>query len=142
VLVDANLLIYAVDKTSRDHERAAAWLQATVTGRRRVGVPWSSLSALLRVTTSPRIYPSPSSPEVAWAVVDALLAHEMVWTPAPTPRHAEVYRDLMIRHGATANLLPDVELAALALQHGLTVCSTDTDFARFTEIRWENPLAA
>jgi len=101
-----------------------------------------SLSAFLRVSTNPRIYPSALRPEVAWQVVGALLAHETVWVPAPTARHADVFRDLMVRHRATANLVPDVELAALALQHGLTVCSTVTDFARFTEIRWENPLAA
>lgn len=101
-----------------------------------------SLSAFLRVSTNPRIYPSALRPEVAWQVVGALLAHETVWVPARTARHADVFRDLMVRHGATANLVPDVELAALALQHGLTVCSTVTDFARFTEIRWENPLAA
>lgn len=142
MLVDANLLLYAADDRSPQHERAARWLAEAVSGPRRVGLPWSSLSAVLRMSTNPRMFSSPLTPAAAWAFVDALLAHETVWMPAPTARHADVFRDLMVRHGATANLVPDVELAALALQHGLTVCSTDTDFARFSEIRWENPLAA
>lgn len=142
MLVDANLLLYAADDRSPQHGRAARWLAEAVSGPRRVGLPWSSLSAVLRMSTNPRMFPSPLTPATAWAFVDALLAHETVWMPAPTARHADVFRDLMVRHGATANLVPDVELAALALQHGLTVCSTDTDFARFSEIRWENPLAA
>ncbi len=142
MLVDANLLLYAADDRSSQHGRAAGWLAEVVAGPRRVGLPWSSLSAVLRISTNPRMFPSPVSPAAAWTFVDALLAHETVWVPAPTARHADVFRDLMVRHRATANLVPDVELAALALQHGLMVCSTDTDFARFTEIRWENPLAA
>ncbi len=141
MLVDANLLLYAADHRSPQHERAAGWLAEVIGGTQRVGLPWSSLSAVLRMGTNPRVFPSPLTPSAAWTFVDALLGHETAWVPAPTARHADVFRDLMVRHRATANLVPDVELAALAVQHGLTVCSADTDFARFTEIRWTNPLA-
>ena len=142
MLVDANLLLYALDERSPHHERAAPWLAGALAGPRRVGLPWSSLSAVLRVATNPRVFPHPLTPAEAWEAIDALLAHEVVWTPAPTARHAEVFRAITERHGVTGNLVPDAELAALALQHGLTVCSADSDFARFTEVRWLNPLAA
>jgi len=141
VLVDANLLLYAVDRSSARHEAAAAWLTGALRGPRRVGLPWSSLSAFLRIATNPRASRAPLDAAAAWSVVDALLVHDTVWIPAPTARHAEVFGTLLRRHEATGNLVPDVELAALALQHGLTVCSTDSDFARFTEIEWANPLA-
>lgn len=141
MLVDANVLLYAVDRSSPSHDQASTWLLGVLGGPRRVGLPWSSLSAFLRIATNPRATRNPLTPAAAWSVVDALLAHDTVWTPTPTSRHAEVFGDLMRRYKATGNLVPDVEVAALALQHGLTVCSADGDFARFAEIRWMNPLA-
>ena len=71
-----------------------------------------------------------------WRVASAPAA----WIPRPTDAHAEVFGSLVRRHGVTADLVPDARLAALALEHGLTVCSADTDFARFPEIEWLNPL--
>ncbi len=141
MLVDANLLLYAVDRSSARHEAAATWLTGALRGPRRVGLPWSSLSAFLRIATNPRASRAPLDAAAAWSVVDALLVHETVWIPAPTARHAEVFGTLLRRHEATGNLVPDVEVAALALQHGLTVYSTDSDFARFSEIEWADPLA-
>lgn len=123
------------------HERARAWLEAVFAGPSRVGIPWTSLSALLRISTNPRATSAPLSAGQAWETVDALLAQDVVWTPMPTKAHAEIFGDLVRRHGVTGNLVPDAELAALALQHGLTVCSADSDFARFTEVRWLDPLA-
>jgi toxin-antitoxin system PIN domain toxin len=141
MLVDANLLLYSADESSARHEEASAWIAEVLGGARQVGVPWSSLSAFLRISTNPRVFRSPLDAGAAWSFVDSLLAQETVWVPAPTPRHAEVFRQLMKRHQAGANLVSDVELAALAYEHGLTVCSADHDFARFTEIRWVDPLA-
>jgi len=142
MLVDANILLYAVDSASPHHEVASAWLTEKLNGRRPVGIPWESLMAYLRIATHPRALANPSAPEVAWADVRRWLDCDVVWTPTPTARHAEILGELVGRHGPRGNLLPDAHLAALAIEHGLTVCSADTDFARFTEVEWVNPLAA
>lgn len=93
------------------------------------------------MSTNPPRDSEAATPDAACAVVEALRAHETVWIPGPTPRHAGVFAGLLRRHGVTGNFVPDAGLAALAVQHGLTVCSADADFARFTEVRWLNPLA-
>lgn len=142
MLVDANLLLYAADRTSPHHEPSSDWLTGVLAGTRRVGIPWGSLAAFLRISTNARATRTPLTAAAAWSVIDALLAYDTVWTPLPTARHGEVFGELLRRHQATGNLVPDAELAALALQHGLTVCSADSDFARFSEVRWLNPLAA
>jgi toxin-antitoxin system PIN domain toxin len=101
---------------------------------------WSG-QRLLWTSTNPRVYPQPLSAGDAWQQVEEWLAIDTVWIPHPTERHAEVLGRLLRAGNATANLVPDAHLAALAIEHGLVVCSTDSDFARFTGVRWENPLA-
>jgi len=141
MLIDANLLVFAVREESPFHVKARNWLTDQLNGERRVGIPWQSLAAFLRITTNPRIYEQPLEPIAAWTYVEGWLADDLVWTPAPTPRHAQVLGDLIKHHQPRGNLVTDAQLAALAIEHGLEVCSADTDFARFTEIRWNNPLA-
>ena len=141
MLIDANLLVFAVREESPFHVKARNWLTDQLNGERRVGIPWQSLAAFLRITTNPRIYERPLEPIAAWTYVEGWLADDLVWTPAPTPRHAQVLGDLIKHHQPRGNLVTDAQLAALAIEHGLEVCSADTDFARFTEIRWHNPLA-
>jgi uncharacterized protein len=142
MLVDANILLFAVDETSRFNASAASWLAHHLDGPRRVGLPWQSLAAFLRIATNPRAAEAPLGPSEAWSIVSDWLAAPAAWIPAPTERHAEVLGGLISRYELRGNLVPDGQLAALAIEHGLTVCSADTDFARFSEIRWENPLAA
>lgn len=141
MLVDANILVYAADRRSPDHERAAMWLADQINGAGRVALPWSSLTAFLRITTHPRASARPLTPAQAWSFIEDWLAQDAVWIPAPTDRHAAVLSSLMARYRASGNLIPDADLAALAIEHGLAICSTDTDFARFTEVRWHNPIA-
>ncbi|MFN2581127.1 MAG: TA system VapC family ribonuclease toxin [Candidatus Dormibacteria bacterium] len=141
MLVDTNILVYSMDATSRLHDAAAAWLGEQLNGIRRVGLAWQSLTAFLRLTTNGRITRSPLQPRDAWGYVERWLAEPITWIPAPTDHHADVLGDLIVRHDLRANLVPDAHLAALAIEHGLTVYSADTDFARFPEIRWENPLS-
>jgi uncharacterized protein len=141
VLVDPNLLLYAVDEESAFHNRAAEWLTAQLNGARRVGFPWSTLGAFLRISTHPRAFVHPLRPDDAWAHVDDWLASEVAWIPAPTDRHADVLGSLITTYQLSGNLVGDAQLAALAIEHGLTIYSADTDFARFPEIRWENPVA-
>lgn len=141
MLVDANLLLYAADRASPHHRVTFEWLTGVLGATHRVGVPWASLAAFLRISTNPRASRRALDADEAWSFVDALLARETVWIPAPTARHGEVFARIMRRHGATGNLVPDAELAALAYEHGLTVYSADHDFARFDEVSWVDPLA-
>jgi hypothetical protein len=142
MLVDANLLLFAIDAGSPWHRRAADWLTAQLNGDQRVGIPWESLGAFVRIATHPRASDRPLQPDEAWTFVEEWLAVPTVWVPQPTEAHADVLGSLVRRYHLTGNLVPDAHLAAIAIEHGLEVCSADSDFARFTEIRWRNPLAA
>ncbi len=142
MLVDANILLFAADATSSFHPAASRWLTDQLNGPRRVGLPWQSIGAFLRVSTHPRAYDQPLSSDQAWAQMEEWLAAEATWIPAPTPRHADVLGSLVRSYQLRGNLISDAQLAALAIEHGLTVCSADSDFARFSEVRWENPVRA
>lgn len=140
-LIDANLLIYATSEDIPQHAAASRWLTEQLEGTTRVGVPWLSLFAFVRIMTNRRLHERPLTADEAWTRVEALLALPVTWIPEPTHAHATVVARLCRRHQATGGLVMDAHLAALAIEHGLTVCSTDTDFARFTpEVRWLNPL--
>lgn len=141
MLVDANLLLYATDERSPRNGRAVEWLEEKLNGPRPVGLPWQSLVAFLRIATHPRILTNPLMAADAWRQVEDWLAAPAAWIPTSGPSHAALLGELIVRHEVSGNLVPDAQLAALALEHGLTVCSADTDFVRFTEVRWENPLA-
>jgi len=140
MLLDANLLLYAVDSGSPFNERAATWLEAVLNGDRRVGLPWQTIGAFHRISTHPRVATNPLSSVAAWAFISDWLASDPVWVPPATERTAAVYGRLVADLDVTGNLVTDAQLAALAIEHGLVVCSADTDFARFPGLRWENPL--
>jgi hypothetical protein len=143
ILVDANLLIYAKLANFRlQHERARQWLDERLSGSTPVGLPWSSLLAFLRVATNTRLFSAALPMADAVDQVLAWLACESAWVPTPTDRHAEVLGELLKRPGISYEIVPDAHLAALAVEHGLTLCSSDGDFARFANLRWENPLRA
>lgn len=140
-LVDANLLVYAVNRDSAEHGRAAAWLEDKLNAPERTAMPWESLAAFMRIVTNPRIARRPLPSADAWRFVEDWLGHSTVWSPGPTDTHASVLGGLIAKYRLSGNGIPDAHLAAIAIQHGLEVASADTDFARFTEIRWRNPLA-
>jgi uncharacterized protein len=140
MLLDANLLLYAVHEGADRHEAAAGWLTEQLNGSRRVGFPWASLGAFLRISTHPRAFPRPLRPTTAWERVTDWLASPVAWIPEPGPESPRILGQLIAAHDVRGGLVPDAVLAALAIEHGLTLCSTDTDFARFSELRWEDPL--
>jgi len=140
ILVDANILIYSHVESFAQHQAARAWLDQQLNGTTRVGLPWVSLLAFLRLVTNPRVFERPELMADAWHQVRAWIACETAWIPQPTERHADLLNELLALPGVHANLVPDAHLAALALEHGLTLCSTDGDFARFPALRWINPL--
>lgn len=141
ILVDANLLVYAWVADLPHHERAHAWLDGRLNGTAPVGLPWESLLAFLRLVTNPRVFERPAAVGHAWAQVQQWLSCRPVWIPQPTESHQQTLGRLLEHAATRPNLVPDAHLAALAIDHGLTLCSADADFARFPGLKWENPLA-
>jgi toxin-antitoxin system PIN domain toxin len=141
MLVDANVLLYSVDESSPFHDAALQWMVSALNGPRQVGLPWNSLWAFVRIATNPRAVEAPLSPEVAWGYVESWLDAPAAWVPAPGARHRTILQDLLKRHDLRACLVSDAVLAAICLEHGLSIVSADSDFARFPEITWVNPLA-
>lgn len=140
MLIDANLLLYATDADSPHNEVAAAWLTAVLNGDRRVGLPWQTIGAFLRIVTHPRVTTHPLPSARAWSFVQSWLDAGPVWIPPATERTARVLARLLHDTPATGNLVTDAQLAALAIEHGLVVMTADTDFGRFVDVRWSNPL--
>lgn len=141
MIVDTNILLYAVDSASPHNECASTWLVDALNGDERIGFPWQSLIGFLRISTHPRIWENPLSSEEAHSYVDAWLATAPAWIPAPDGHTFNIYRRLTKKHSVTANIVPDAQLAATAIWLGVPIVSADTDFARFPEVRWINPLA-
>lgn len=139
ILVDANLLVYAHVATLPQHTSARKWLDGELNGSARVGLPWPSLLAFVRLVSNPRVFRRAESVESAFRQVEAWLDVETVWIPSPTARHRQILARLLPAT-RSANLIPDAHLAALAIEHGLTLCSSDGDFARFPGLTWENPI--
>jgi uncharacterized protein len=139
ILLDANLLIYARVSDFPQHEPARAWLETEMNGRTGVGLPWPSLLAFVRLVSNPRTFERPLSVTEAWTQVEEWLDLPVTWMPTPTERHRPIVASLIPEVGR-AELLPDAHLAALAMEYGLVLCSTDRDFSRFTGLRWRNPL--
>jgi toxin-antitoxin system PIN domain toxin len=140
ILVDSNILIYAYASNSPHHQIARDWLDQQIDSEMRVGIPWPSLLAFLRLVTNPRIANRPISIADAWLQVGEWLACPSVWTPQPTEKHSQIFGELLTTTRVQGNLVMDAHLAALAIEHGLTLCSADSDFAKFSGLRWMNPL--
>jgi hypothetical protein len=142
ILVDTNLLLYASFKHFEHHDRARNWLEQQFVGATRVGLPWHSLLGFVRVASQERALPKPLTVAQAWAEVRVWLARPNIWVPLPTEQHADILDQLLTSGKVGNKLVMDIHLAALAIEHGLTVCSNDSDFGRFPNVRWWNPLDA
>jgi len=140
VIVDANLLIYAVDESSPFHDPAKTWIEEALNGPQRIGLPWQSTTGFLRIATNPRAVSAPLNPAEAWQYVADWLAAPHAWVPEPGPGYREILGGLVRELHLTANLIPDAALAALCIEHGVAMASADSDFARFAPIRWVNPV--
>lgn len=140
ILIDANLLVYAHVATLSQHEPAREWLDGRLNGVAPVGIPWPSLLSFVRLVTNPRIFKQPTNIANAWNQVEEWLDCRPAWIPMPTDQHRKVLASLLKNQKLSANLVPDAHLAALAIEHGLILCSSDGDFARFADLRWEDPL--
>ena len=140
ILIDANVLIYAVDADSTHHTRARRWLEQTLSRDTWVGLPWIVLLAFVRITTRAGIMRNPLSPVQAIAFIDAWLAQPYVAFVGPGDGHWPVLRNLLLSDGTAGNLTSDAHLAALAIEHGCQIASADNDFRRFAGVTLINPF--
>lgn len=134
---DVNLLLYALDPSAPRHRTAKAWLERYLSGPETIGLAWVSLLGVIRLSTSAAIFDPPLDPGTALDVVDEWLAQPSATIVSPTDRHAAVLRTLLTETGTAANLTTDAHLAALAIEHGATLASFDTDFHRFSGLKFE-----
>jgi toxin-antitoxin system PIN domain toxin len=140
ILVDANILLYAEDSLSAHHEVAREWWDSQLSGASPVCLCWTVISAFIRIATNPRIFEQPLSLKAAVERVQSWLDQPCVRLISATERHWAVFQSLLLEGQALGNLVTDAHLAALAMQHGCVLMSSDADFARFGKLRWTNPL--
>jgi len=140
-LLDANILLYAHDKDAPNHQAAAQWIKHLFHGSETIGLPWITLWAFVRISTNSRILNNPKTAQEAFQIVREWLALPGVVVVQPGPRHVELLERLVIDNRAAGPLITDAALAALAIENGATLASTDRDFSRFTDLRWVNPIA-
>jgi toxin-antitoxin system PIN domain toxin len=141
ILIDANILLYAVNKDAAQHARAKSWLETALSGTETIGLPWTVLLAFLRLTTRPGLFRNPLHIGTAFDLMDLWLERTSVSIVHPGPRHGTILRELLEPFGTGGNLTSDAHLAALALENRAELCSSDSDFLRFRGVKWRNPLA-
>ena len=139
-LLDANLLLYAYNADAPQHTAAARWLQELLESGERILLPWVVIWAFIRIATNARVWPNPLPAEQAFRIVEEWMAQPGVVVLEAGPRHREILTQLVIAHGVTGPLVKDAILAALAIENGALLASTDQGFRRFPQLRWTNPL--
>jgi toxin-antitoxin system PIN domain toxin len=140
ILLDTNLLIYAVNQDAPSHRKAKLWLESVLSGQETVGFPWTVLLAFLRLTTKPGLFQRPLPLDSALDVVASWLDQTPATVVHPGPRHFLLLRGLLTPLGTGGNLTSDAHLAAIAIEHGAELYSADGDFARFQGLKWRNPV--
>jgi len=139
-LPDINLLLYAYDADSPRQVAAREWLEEMLSGTETVALSWAVMVGFVRISTNPAAFARPWDAGAALDVVDEWLVQPVTAVVHPTDRHAAVLRELLAPLGAAGNLTSDAHLAALAIEHGATLYSSDNDFSRFSGLRWVDPL--
>jgi uncharacterized protein len=139
VIVDANVLLYAVDRTSSQHDRSRSWLDASLAGAEAVAFAWAVLLAFIRIGTNASIFPTPMTTDHATGQVEMWLGAPAAVVAQPTQRHINLLRGLLRESGTAGNLTTDAHLATLALEHGADIVSFDRDFARFPGVQHRLP---
>jgi uncharacterized protein len=141
IVLDANVLLYAYDTASSRHKRARSWLESTFSGMAPVGLPWQTIIAFLRITTNPKLPGDRFTVEEATQIVGRWLEQPNIRLLAPGDNHWSYLRQMMVDGQAQGPLITDAHLAALTIEYGGILHTTDRDFARFPGLRWINPLA-
>ena len=138
-IVDANVLLYAVNRDSEQHETARDWLDAALTQAETIGFAWSVVLAFLRVSTHPTVFARPLSSDESLTTMQTWLAQSSATIVEPTSRHLSVLGGLLVTAGTAGNLVNDAHLAALAIENAAELVSYDSDFARFAGLAWSRP---
>ena len=140
-LVDVNILLYAVNEDDPLHAITLAWWNEALNGEEPIGLAWSVLHGYLRLATHPRVFQKPRTPQQAIGYVSEWLAHPNTRVVVESENHWEILQELVLEVGTMGNLVTDAHLAAIAMSRAMTLVSFDNDFARFRQLRWENPAA-
>jgi toxin-antitoxin system PIN domain toxin len=142
ILPDVNLLLYVHNRSAQQHDAAVRWLRAVLAGPEPLALTWTAILGFLRMSTNPKVYPNPMTVGEAIAAVNELLTHPAVALVHMGERHWDILTRLIVSGSVSGPAITDAHLAALAIEHGATLCTTDRDFARFLGLRWQNPLQA
>ena len=142
ILVDANLLLYAEDSLSEHHEAARVWWDEQLSGAVPVCLCWPVLKAFIRIGTNPRLHQRPLTLKESCERIQSWFEQPCVRLIHPTDHHWALFQKLLKEGNAVGNLVSDAHLAALAVEHNCVLHSTDSDFARFPSLKWENPIDA
>lgn len=142
ILPDINLLIFAYNSEVEQHPKARRWWEETMSGNSTVCIPWAVIFGFIRLTTHRRVFSSPLRVSDALEIVSSWIECENVRILEASPKHFAVFSSLLAKIGTGANMVTDTHLAALAIEHNLTLYSNDLDFSRFPGLRWKNPLNA
>ena len=141
IIPDANLLLYAYNASANEHARAREWWEDALQAVETVGLTWQTITAFIRIGTNPRAFAQPYTASEATEIVSAWLEQPNVSLASPGARHWEILRRLLVAGQISGSLVMDAHLAALAIEHGAVLASTDRDFTRFTGLRLVDPLA-
>lgn len=141
ILVDANILLYAEDSLSPQHQQARIWWDDQLSKESPVCLCWTVLAAFIRIGSNPRVFEKPLSLEQALSRVQSWLDQPCIRIVRPTENHWSLFQQMLTDGQAVANLVTDAHLAALSIEHGCSLASTDADFARFPKLKWFNPLS-
>jgi toxin-antitoxin system PIN domain toxin len=142
ILVDANILLYAEDENNPLNQKAREWWDAQLSGSAPVCLCWETIGAFIRIATNRRVFETPLTVDESVSRVESWLAQPCMRIIQPTENHWSVLQKMLREGQAVANLVPDAHLAALSIEHGCRLFSTDSDFSRFPGLRWKNPLAS
>jgi toxin-antitoxin system PIN domain toxin len=141
-VVDANVLLYAINSDAVQHEDARRWMEGALNGEEAIGFSWTVLLAFLRLSTRRGLFARPLEVAEAIDMTDEWLAQPPAVIVQPTTRHGAILRGLLGSTGSGGNLVNDAHLAALAVEHGAEIVSYDTDFERFNGVRCRTPAEA
>lgn len=140
-ITDANLLLYAYNESAAPHTKAKKWLEETLSSPEIFGLSWQAITAFLRLSTSAKAFPLPFAVTEAVEIVEDWLEQPQVKILTPTEKHWKIFSDLITEGQTGGAIMADAHLAALAIEHGAVLATTDKDFTRFSKLKTINPLA-